>query len=411
MSEALVTLPQSSTNVPLKLNEEKRAKEIGAIVLGGNYRGLGIVRSLGRHGIPVWVLTDEHELAGSSRYAKRTMAWPAEETRRLDFLHRLCEQYSLQRWVLFPTGDDDAALVARHHASLAKDYRLTVPAWDTLRWTYDKRLTYQLAKETGVAFPVTCYPNHRAFVAALECQFPVILKPAVKESFNPFVHAKAWQVDNRAQLIARYDQASTMVPSDTIMIQEMIPGDGAAQLSYAALCTEGSPRVSVVARRTRQYPVDFGRSSTFVESIDEPEVEQASLPLLAALHYTGLVEVEFKRDPRTGQLKLLDINPRVWGWHTLSRRFGGDFPYLFWRLLNDLEIPQVRVPAGVHWMRSLTDMLAIISGIRHGKMRLLDYFRSLKRPLELAIFAVDDPLPAIVEALLLAQVVLRRKAL
>ncbi len=44
----------------------------GALVIGGDYRGLGVVRSLGRHGIPVWVLKDEHGLAASSRYARRS---------------------------------------------------------------------------------------------------------------------------------------------------------------------------------------------------------------------------------------------------------------------------------------------------------------------------------------------------
>ena len=35
----------------------------GALILGSDYKALGIVRSLGRHGIPVWVLRDEHLIA------------------------------------------------------------------------------------------------------------------------------------------------------------------------------------------------------------------------------------------------------------------------------------------------------------------------------------------------------------
>jgi predicted ATP-grasp superfamily ATP-dependent carboligase len=270
---------------------------------------------------------------------------------------------------------------------------------------------HQLADDLGIGHPATYYPRDHVEVAALECQFPVILKPAFKEGFNAFVHAKAWQVDNRNELLLRYEQARAMVPSDIIMVQELIPGDGRAQFSYAALCTEGQPRISLVARRTRQYPADFGRSSTFVETVDEPDVEQASIPLLAALHYTGLMEVEFKRDARNGQLKLLDMNPRVWGWHTLSRRFGGDFPYLYWQLLHNQDVPTVRVPSGVRWIRAVTDTMAVLSELWHGQMTLMDYVRSLKRPLEHAILAPDDPLPALLEALLLAEIALRRKAL
>ena len=93
----------------------------------------------------------------------------------------------------------------------------------------------------------------------------------------------------------------------------MIPGGGEAQFSYAALCLEGRPLASAVARRTRQAPMDFGRSSTFVETVDEPGVVEPALRLLQASRFTGLIEVEFKRDPRDQRFKVLDANPRVWG--------------------------------------------------------------------------------------------------
>jgi hypothetical protein len=116
------------------------------------------------------------------------------------------------------------------------------------------------------------------------------------------------------------------------MVQELTPGGGESQFSYGALCQEGRPIASVMARRTRQYPVDFGRSSSYVELIEEPEVELVARRLVEDMGYTGLIEAEFKRDRRDGKLKLLDLNPHVWGWHTLSVGAGVDFPYLFWRL-------------------------------------------------------------------------------
>src|SRR5262249_3057863 len=149
------------------------------------------------------------------------------------------------------------------------------------------------------------YPADRAEVNALECAFPAILKPAVKERPNEFTNAKAWRVEDRAALLAGYDEACALVPADVVMVQGLIPGGGEAQFSYAAVCLDGAPLGSIVARRTRQYPMDFGRSSSYVETIEQPEVEQAAGRLLAALRYTGLIEVEFKRDPRDGSYKLL----------------------------------------------------------------------------------------------------------
>ena len=154
----------------------------------------------------------------------------------------------------------------------------------------------------------------------------MIIKPALREAYNPLTVAKAWRVDDRRSLIARYDEACSMMAPELIMIQEVIPGWGEAQFSYAALCQDGRPLASVVARRARQYPMDFGRFSTYVETIDDPGVVEPSVRLIEAARYTGLVEVEFKRDPRDGRFKVLDVNPRVWGWHTLGSAWESIFP-------------------------------------------------------------------------------------
>ena len=41
--------------------------------------------------------------------------------------------------------------------------------------------------------------------------------------------------------------------------------------------------------------------------------------------YYGLVEIEYKLDPRDGVCRLLDVNGRAWGYHTLGPRAGVDF--------------------------------------------------------------------------------------
>lgn len=381
----------------------------GAVVIGGDYRGLGIVRSLGRHGIPVWVLTDQHVLAAASRYTARHFPWPeTEEAQQVDYLLTLGTQHKLDGWVLFPTTDETAALLARNHKPLQEQFHVTVPPWEKVRWAYDKRRTYRLALDCGTPIPWTRYPANSDEVAALDCLFPAILKPAMRKDFNRFTHAKAWRVDSREELLRRYHEACTLVDPSIIMVQEMIPGGGEAQYSYAALCKEGQPLASLVARRTRQYPIDFGRSSSFVESVHQSEVEEAGRQLLAAVGYTGLVEIEFKYDSRDQRYKLLDANPRIWGWHTLGRRAGVDFPHLFWRMLQGEIIAEVRGCSGIHWIRMTMDLPAVWSEIRRGTLSVSSYCQTLRGPLEYAILAVDDPLPALVEIPLLSYVAWKR---
>ena len=53
------------------------------------------------------------------------------------------------------------------------------------------------------------------------------MKPAIKEHFIYRTKVKAWRADTRDQLRAAYRGALEVVPPDEIIVQEMVPGDGA----------------------------------------------------------------------------------------------------------------------------------------------------------------------------------------
>lgn len=375
----------------------------GAVVIGGDYRGLGIVRSLGRQGIPVWVAQGDDVLAGSSRYATRRLRWPeASEDEQIAFLVRLADKHQLQDWVLFPTSDTTASLVSRNHSLLSTHYRLTTSPWPLYSAAQDKRLAYARAEELGIRVPRTWYTESLAEVEALDVSFPAILKPAGITSANAFTVAKAWRIDDRAALLARYVEARDLVPAGCVLIQELIPGGGECQLSFAGVCRDGEVLASLTARRTRQIPADFGRASTFVETTDRRDVFEHAERLLAALELSGLVEVEFKQDPRDGQLKLLDVNARVWGWHSIGAAAGVDFPYLAWRLAQGLEVPRAQGRAGVRWLRLSMDMATSLPELLARRTSLRTYVRTLRGPHSGPIAAADDRLPALAEIPILA---------
>jgi D-aspartate ligase len=382
----------------------------GALILGADYRALGVARSLGRRGVQVWTLAERGEpLATVSRYAGRTIHWPrTDDNARVAFLRDLAASYGLKGWALIPSSDAAAAMLARHHDELAQHYIHTVPDWDAVRWAYDKRLTYELAQRVGVVHPRTVPAGKGFDPATVPITFPSVLKPAIKEQLNALTCAKAWRVDDRAQLARRYRQACELIDPELLMLQELVIGGGEMQFSYATLARDGVPLASVAARRTRQYPADFGRASTFVETVDCPDIIEPSLRLLRELRYTGLIEIEYKRDSRDGVLKVLDMNPRVWGWHTLCGRAGVDFPWLLWLLVNGEEVPPLEARLGVGWLRLTTDTPTALRELAARRLGIRDYARSLRRPRESAIFAWDDPLPGLAELPVLAYVLTRR---
>jgi len=374
-------------------------KTTGALVLGGNLNGLSIARSLGRHGVPVWVVSPPNiRLASFSRYTRRTLPWPVgDDETQVEHLLEIAARNNLDQWVLFPTSDESAALLARFHSKLSSRFRVSTPTWNVLRWAYDKRLTYRLAADQKVDCPATFYPLTDADLEGVNCEFPAILKPATHSSINRLTEDKAWRVANREELLVRYREARELMPADLILVQEMIPGSGGSQFSFAALCSEGKTIASLTARRTRQYPIDFGYSSSFVETMDVPEIVAPSERLLAAIGYTGIVEVEYKFDLRDGRYKLLDINPRLWTWSPLGGRAGIDFPYLLWKMMQGMPLAEQKAPAGVRWVRMSTDIPAAFQEILRGRLNLHSYLRSLRGPLQFALVSADDPLPGLMD--------------
>jgi len=376
----------------------------GALVLGGNLNAVAVARSLGRQGVPVWVATPPNiKLATYSRYTRRTLAWPSGgREEQVQYLLEVAAQHKLDGWILFPTSDESAALLAKFHPVLSSWYRVSTPTWEVLRWAYDKRLTYRLAAQEQVDYPLTMNPTTEADLKRCACFFPAILKPAAHAVVNRFTLDKAWPVANREQLLGRFREACELIPSEMVLVQELIPGGGEAQFSYAALCRDGQPIASLTARRTRQYPIDFGQSSSFVETLDVPEIVAPSKRLLAAIRYTGLVEIEYKLDARNGRYKLLDINPRLWTWSALGGRAGADFPYLLWRMMMKRDTAEQTARTGVRWMRVSTDLPAAIHEMLCGRLSLGAYLLSFRNPLQFALMAADDPLPGLLDLPLFA---------
>jgi D-aspartate ligase len=396
--------------LPSRLNTDPVTDRVGGVVVGGDYQGLGIARSLGRQGIPVCVIDDERSIAGASRYVQRQLRVPdlRDDQATLHALFGAAEQHELQGWVLYPTREETVATVARHREALSQLFRVPTPGWGSVRPAWDKRETYRLAEQLGIPAPRTWFPRSEQELELVDTAAPVVLKPAIKEHFFYTTGAKAWRADTKAELLAAYRRAAQVVADGEILVQEMIPGGGERQFAYCAFFNQGRVVASMTVQRRRQHPSDFGRASTMVETIELPELEEPSVRFLRAVDYYGLVELEYKQDPRDGSYRLLDVNARTWGYHSLGPAAGVDFPYLLFRDQLGLPVETVHARPGVRWIRLATDLPNAVRDVRAGRARIGDYTRSLRGIDEEAVFSIRDPLPGLLEVALLPYLAVKR---
>ena len=379
-----------------------------ALLLGSDFKALAAVRSLARRRIPVAVLDSDPRSAWYSRYVGRRLRWHSG----LDdpaLAEWLLAQKDLAGAVLLPMQDDAVELISRNHARLAASFVLTTPPWHILVRAHQKALAYEAADCAGVDHPLTWQPSSAADLAHLPIRFPAIVKPTVPLPLVHALHRKALYAADEGQLGALYSLALKHISPSGLLVQEFIPGGGESQFSYCAILERGTVLASMTARRRRQYPIDFGLSSSFVEAVDVPELHEPAQRLLAELRLSGLVEVEFKRHPGTLAFHLLDVNARAWAWHGLCSECGVDFIDLEYRRVNGEPIPEVKPHYGARWRRGLTDLLAGMALMRAGETTLSSYLASLRGGSTPAVFQATDPWPALVDVPIAALRMLGRR--
>jgi D-aspartate ligase len=382
----------------------------GALVVGGDYQGLGIVRSLGRRGVPVCVVDDERSIARFSRFTTHAVRVDSLRDQRwtVDAVLQVADRLGLDGWVLYPTREETVAAFSRHRPRLLTRFRVPTPGWASVQWAWDKRKTYALAEQLGIPVPRTWYPQRLDDLRSVDATPPLVVKPAIKEHFLYATKAKAWKASTRAELAARFQQAAALTGPGEVMVQELVPGDGEQQFAYCAFFKEGGAVASMVARRRRQHPPEFGRASTLAETTELPLLETLSQRFLEAIGYYGLVELEYKLDCRDGRYKLLDVNARTWGYHTLGQRAGVDFPYLLFADQLGERIEPSRARAGVRWIRLVTDLPTGLRELLRGQLGWRAYWRSVLGFDVEAVFSLDDPLPGLAELTLLPYLYLKR---
>jgi D-aspartate ligase len=401
---------QTDCSKPVESKRVLSNKPTGAVVIGGDYQGLGIVRSLGHRNVPVCVIDDETSIARYSRYTTHSVAVSSlrDEKEAVDAILEVGQRLNLKGWVLYPTRDETVAALSRYRSDLSDFFRVPTPCWETVQWVWDKRNTYRLAKELGIPVPRTWYARDSEELEKIDAQPPFAIKPAIKEHFIYATKAKAWRANNFRELRQLFEKAAAQVETGEVMVQELIPGDGRQQFAYCAFFKEGRAVGSMVVRRNRQHPPEFGRASTFVETVELPLLESLSERFLQAINYYGLVELEYKLDPRDGEYKLLDVNGRTWGYHTLGLGAGVDFPFMLYADQVGEPVESRRGRSGIRWIRLITDVPTSVLEILGGRQDLRAYVKSLREFHVESVFSKEDPVPGLVELALVPYLSVKR---
>ena len=341
--------------------------------------GLGAIRSLGRAGVPVIALDHRASALGfRSRYCLglRCPHPDDEEERFVEFLVELGDALGSPA-PIFPTHDEGLRAVARGRDKLGDRYLYPFPSWEALAPIQSKRGQLQAAGAAGIAVPQTRHPRSEedARAVAEELGYPVLVKPSEPVGFRRRFGRQAFRCETADDVDRAYGQAVDFEP----MVQELIPGGDEELYTLGSYLDEGGEALGLFSgRKLLQSPPGIG-TCRLGEARWVQEVVDQGLALLRELRFHGLSQVEFKRDPRDGRFKLMEVNPRLWQWHSLAAACGVDFPRIAYDDLLGRASAAARMNGdGRRWAISLLQ----------GERPLL-----VRPPYVDAVFALDDPKP------------------
>jgi predicted ATP-grasp superfamily ATP-dependent carboligase len=369
----------------------------GIIVIGGHIQALGIARILGRQGIPV-VLLDDHfvGIARFSKYVVRSYSLKGTEA-ILDELLRFKQQDLYSGWIVFPTHDSHVELLSKNKHNLEPHYRISTDDWSIIELFYDKVNTYALCKELEIPLAKTYTKIDFALIDSIDIDFPCIIKPAVMHKFYSATKSKVLVCNDKEHLKAQFQKALEIIPSEEIIIQSIIKGDNANQFSACFFSIKGEIITQLSACRMRQHPIDFGNATTYAETVEMPEILEHGKKILSHSGYTGVCEIEFKRDSRDGVLKFLEVNPRTWKWHMIAERSKSPFLLSYYQHLTGQPVQKKLTFEKASFFHLLTDtpirLLMLIRGNSAALRRI--------KPCQHAVWDIHDLKPWFMEKVIL----------
>lgn len=361
-----------------------------------SHGGLGIIRSLGMLGAPVFSVIEDHLAPTAfSKYLTGSFVWNTRDlsrSRLLEGLEKIGRQLKLPT-VLIPTDDAGAILIAEEALTLQQWFLFPKLRSDIPRSLVDKSQLYTLCKQLGVSCPQAISPRTISEVYEFieTAAFPVVVKPS-----KPWLNSeiKPSIVPSPQALLDLYRRSEAQVPSN-LLIQEYIHcGEDWLFNGYSdanSKCLAG-----FTGRKLRSYPPRLG-SATLCRSVTNPALLQQAEALVKAVSYAGIMDIDYRFDKRDGQYKLLDFNPRIGAQFRLfedSERI--DVARALYRDLTGQSVRRSPQIDGRVFVIEPYDCLTSLHDLLRRELSVRDWWRSFNGAWEFAWFRRSDLVPFIV---------------
>lgn len=374
-----------------------------ALVLGTNYYiGLSLVRGLGKEGVPVVAVNyDGRNPYGKSKFQSEELIVPHYGKDPEGMLKALIDYAKKQeeKPVLFPTADAYAQFIDHFHDELKEYFLFPNGTKGLVSDLVDKFRMLKYTDKFNVKTPELILTTEENLVSRVteELGYPCIIKPMESAPFVAKYRAKVLVVKDEAELIEKLDMVKDS--GLELFVQRIIPGPESncycweGYMNQEGVCTHYT-----TVEKVRQWPNNFG-AATFAKQKWIPECHDICKPLLEGCGYKGFAEVDLKKDEKTGDIYLIEVNCRYIGFTELLIQMGFNTPFITYREMIGDPLPAKAwtEDTGYSWIHGLEDRFAVKGYLATGQMTAEQMRQDTKNAGKKVapVWSTEDPMPAI----------------
>ena len=374
-------------------------KKIPVLILGGSENALSITRSLGRLGIPTYVSVSNGKNALYSKYTIQNFPY-FNKKNVAEFWSELLlsgQNKFLHGSVILSCNDDAVEFFIKNREVLETKYILDHTNADIQLAMLDKKKTLQMARSLGISTPNFWDVDKPSDLDSLtnEIKFPVMIKPIHSHLFQKQFGGKKYFKANTSEELNMFFK-QIFETELQVMVSEIIPGpDTLLGSFYTYLDTTGKPLFHYTKKIIRRYPKNEGRACYHKTEWDE-EIANLGLKFFKGINYRGLGNIEFKRDMRDGQLKVIECNPRFTAAQELLLQSGMDIALLIYNHLTRQPLPHLNsYKQNLHYWYPVKDYRAYLELKRKKEITTWGWLKSLLHSQVFPYFQFSDPMPSI----------------
>lgn len=363
-----------------------------------HHSGLCIARSLGRLGVPVYIVDSRpFAPAARSRYCAGRLTWdldqsPASES--VEYLLSVAKRIGGCP-LLVPTFDTTAIFVAENAERLRSEFRFPAQDPALVNSLYSKKGMHFLARRCGVPTPEAFFPQSRAEVVQFNerTTFPVMVKPIEDRLSRGRVGTAKRVVHSRQELLDVYERTEDP-RQPNLLLQEYIPGGAETIVMFNGYFDDKSEcLVGFTGKKLRQFPAYTGPTCLGICETNETVARLTKL-FMKAIGYRGILDIGYRYDARDGLYKVLDVNPRIGSTFRLFTGGNGlDVVRALYLDMTGQPVPESQVVEGRKWIVEEYDLVSSMRYLMDGQLTPAEWIRSFRGVQETTCFASDDLLP------------------